>query len=703
LILSTQYYRPPFPGPTRWRDDLRAIRETGFHAITFTVPWAWVEPEPDRFVFDDLDELVEEAERAELGVIPNVWAEIQPLWIHRELPDAHMVDHMGHRVASSQLAYMNLGLTPGACMDHPAVRERTGRFVAETARRYAGAQNLRVWDCWNEIRWLTQADGYVCYCEATVAAYRRWLEERFGSLDGLNAAWQRRYAGWEDVVPAKLPTRTYTDMIAFQGFLTARAAQDLKWRYDLIRAADSVHPIIAHTAFPAVFCTGEFFEFEQALARGNDWELADQVDGFGSSHFPAWIHTLPSQYGARLEAARCAAGEKTYWMGELQGGAAAHGMQAMEPVAARTQSRWIWTGVARGAKGVNFWCWRDEVFGRESGGFGIVGADGHRDDRLSELARVAAAFDRHGELLDGYRPEAAHVGVVFEPTAFHLDWAALLSPSLGGDVVGRYQAGHSLQGYLLGLERLQIPYDVLEKSRPMELAAYRVLVLPWPLVVAPELSGRIAAWVRAGGTLLVESEVDAFDEDGFYRYPDERPFAAELGIRSEGRRALGDGTVEFEIDGERGRLRAATWLESLAPGGALVRTSVGGGQVFVVGTFAGLGYWPERYPEFERFLRAVVAAGDGLPELRCDPSDGEVVQWRLGESHGIRLLFVTNAGEAVEATFEGGSLDGVAEAADLITGAHAEIERRGDIRVLTVQLAGGGHHVLRLDSRAERA
>ena len=467
MILATQYLPTPFPHRDRWRADLADIKATGLDAIVIASPWAWLEPAPGELQFDDHDELIEVAAGHGLKVVLNPWVELQPVWVHEEYPDAHMVDHLGRRVVSSQLAYAQFGLTPGACTDHPRVREHATGVLTAMASRYAHTDNLLMWDCWNEIRWLTQADGYVCHCDHTVARFRSWLRDRYGDLDGLNAAWHRRYRSWSHVVPAKLPTRTYTDMMAFLAFLTDRAAEDLRWRRDAVHAGDASRPIVAHTVFPSVSSTGEFFEFEPPLVRGNDWDLADQVDGLGSSHFPAWLGVSGLDLAVRLEASRCAAGDKIYWMSEVQGGAAGHGMQATEPVPAATQQRWIWTGIARGAKGASFWCWRDEVFGRESGGFGIVGNDGHREERLAALRATADVLAKHGGLLDEYRPDPARVGVVLEPRTYHLDWAARLGSGPAGGAVDQFQAGHSVQGYLRALECLQVPYDVVDPgSRP---------------------------------------------------------------------------------------------------------------------------------------------------------------------------------------------------------------------------------------------
>src|SRR5690606_1482645 len=127
--------------------------------------------------------------------------------------------------------------------------------------------NLVQWDCWNEMRWLSQTDGYVCYCSRTVDRYHDWLRRRYATLDTLNTAWLRRYCDWRDVIPPNLPTRTYTDSMAWQEFMENRTKEDLRWRYESVRAGDEHRPIVAHAAFPATLGTGEFFAHEMALMR----------------------------------------------------------------------------------------------------------------------------------------------------------------------------------------------------------------------------------------------------------------------------------------------------------------------------------------------------------------------------------------------------------------------------------------------------
>jgi beta-galactosidase len=685
MIIAAQYYRPPFPDRKRWASDMAAMRDAGLRAVYLWACWGWIEPEPGRFVFDDYDELIQLAGDAGLGVIINVIAEIQPFWIHRHVPDSRMIDHLGRPVISVPRRECNVGLTPGGCTDNPQVRALMERFIAQLAQRYASRDHLVAWDLWNETRWAVHADGHVCHCPHTLSAFRAWLAERHGDLDGLNRAWQRRYTDWADVQPGKLPGHTYTEMLEFQAFLTERSSRHMAFRHEVVRAADQRHLIVAHAANPAPYSGA--YELEQAVSRGNDWDYTDLLDGFGASLFPAWFGWSNADLGARIESARSGAQDKLYWVGEVQGGTARGGIEVQSSVHGAQQQRWVWSTIARGAKAISFWCWRDEVFGRESSGFGITGHDGHAQDRLAHLRRTARLLDTSEEMLNRYSPDPARVAVVFDPTLYQLDWS-----QYGQDSA---QAQSSVIGTLQALERLQLPYDVLEARHRARLPAYKLVIMPWPLIVDPGLAADLLTWVHAGGTLVAESELDAYDRLGFYRYPDERPFANALGIASAGRRPLSSPTVRYEAEGRGGDLASYGWLEPLHDhSGAeefVTERSYGRGRVIAIGTFPSIAYFRERSQGFEHLLGDLATATGAVPGLRCSVTDGEVVQWRTGRAGDLRALFVLNAGEPATVAFSGPLLADVTEARELAGDQRIPVSPDGTI---ATAVPGDGYAIL---------
>lgn len=193
INFGTQYYRPPFPNEKYWEDDFKKIKNSGLNCVQLWLLWSWIEPKRNKFIFDDYDRLADLAEQNGLNLVLSTIAEVQPYWIERELPNSSMITNMGLKVVSSNRNEIHFGITPGACFDHPEANQLMMNFIEKTVEHFKDRKNIAGWDCWNEIRWNVQADGFVCYCEHTIAAYRNWLQDKYGSLDKLNKAWQRRY------------------------------------------------------------------------------------------------------------------------------------------------------------------------------------------------------------------------------------------------------------------------------------------------------------------------------------------------------------------------------------------------------------------------------------------------------------------------------------------------------------------------------
>ncbi len=702
MFLATQYYRAPFPNRRFWADDLSRMRDAGLDALQLWCLWGWIESEPGVYNYDDYDELIALAEQRGLGVVLSTIAEIHPFWIHRLVPDSPMVDHMGHEVISTLRGETNVGLTPGGCTDNPRVAELMRSFLVNIASRYAGNQALLGWDAWNETRWCVHADGHVCYCPHTLRAFRDWLDRRHGGLDGLNAAWQRRYCSWDDVMPGKLPNRPYTEMMEFTRFLTARAAEHAHFRYQALREGDGHHVITAHCGSPAIDSAGG--RTEQALCRGNDWELADQLDGFGCSHFPMWFGMDEATLGIRLETGRSVnQPDKTLWVSELQGGAANNKIGVFPSVDPASQQRWIHAAMARQAKGVIFWCWRDEVFGRESSGFGLDGWDGLAEERLAAMARTGAWIDKYEGLIDGYRCDEARVGVLFCPDNYHLKYAEDGNAGVAADAIN---------GCAYALERMKVPYQIVESGHLDALDRLDVLLMPFCLVLPEEARKAIVKFIRAGGRVYCEAETDAFTDLGFYRYPDERPFLQAIGTSDLGRRQLGnDPTLLAELPGADATLTLETLATPLeAPGktqvlacnadgeAMLVRRTLGKGAAWVLGSFAARPYRQQRNAGFESLLGAILDDAGWGPDFCIESEDKtDELYWRSGRSGKAQLLWLINAGPEIAVTVTDPSrrFGKKTRAQELVSGRTVGLPRGGANRIAAVTVPAEATAVLR--------
>lgn len=643
MKLGTQYYRPPFPEQKYWEEDFARIKDSGLNTIQFWVVWAWVESNPGDFIFEDYDRLIELADQRGLGVILSTIAEIQPYWISSIVPDSELIDHMGRKVISTNRDECNFGLTPGSCTDHPEVWDRMKDFLTEVVTRYCSASNLRGWDAWNELRWNVQSDGLVCFCPYTLTAFRNWLNRKYGGLEGLNNAWKRRYTCWEEVMPGKLPGRPYTEMMAFQHFLTWRANQHGKNRYDLMKSLDPDRPITVHACFPSPQAEGD--SYNHAINRGNDWFFADHLDGIGCSSFPRWWGQDDIDFSIRVDSIKSAARNKLIWLSEVQGGRSSIGFDMFKPVDAHSQQRWIWNGIACGADAVLFWCWRDEVFGKESSGFGIIGNDGLAQERLAAMKVTGRLIEEYHDIISGYKPEEPEVGVMFSPQSYYLYWAQ------EGNASRSVQA---MKGYTRSLVRKSIPYSVVEEEHLDVLSGLKILFLPRTIVTDTTTEKALEDFVKEGGTLVCESECGAFSPQGFYRYPEERFISRLSGIHEIGRRSLSDDCFTARIDGKELNLGVTQWLtpyqkgkgQVLANGeeGALmVEVPIGKGRLILCGAYLGDAYLHNWTADFEDFVELMIRRAGWQPEIELlspRPTKDSFLYIKSGQSGEKRVVFI---------------------------------------------------------------
>ncbi|MBA4387341.1 MAG: hypothetical protein C0404_05130 [Verrucomicrobia bacterium] len=704
MILATQYYRPPFPVKRFWRDDMKKMRDSGLNALQLWCIWGWIESEPDKFNFDDYDELAEEADKAGLGLILSCIAEIHPYWIHRIVPESHLVDHLGRTVPSIGRNEVNVGLTPGGCFDHPEIRNRMGRFLSELSRRYAKLPILLGWDAWNETRWTVGAQGHTCYCRHTIAAFRDWLKNKYGSLASLSEAWKRRYSSWDDVDPGRFPAILPTEMTEFTEFLTWRAAQHMRFRYEILKGANPKKPVLAHNGQPATWDAGHI---EQTLCRGSDWDHAAVLDGFGCSHFPYWGDSFRGHdlcgFGTRIESLVSACRGKTAWVSELQGGAASTREFYHEPsVPGGVQQRWVWHSFSRGCKAVIFWCWRDEVFGSESSGFGIDGRDGFADNRLAAMSVTGAALAKHNKLLEAYKPDAPVVGIYFNRHNHYLDYAA--KGSADRSVSGQ-------RAFAMSLERLNIPYRYVEDRCLEDLAGIKLLIMPFAVVVGEESARKIADFVRKGGTVLLEAETDAFTGLGFYRAdPAERTLPHLLGVADLGRRQNQAVTLSATVGGKKLKLKGEILYTPLSDRDAEViasngqdilgiRKQAGKGQVVAFGTLLSRAYPNNRYADFDKLVDWLASVAEVQPEFNITTTPSAAAadfHWRVGSSGNDRLMFLsTGKPVTVRINAPDESFGKATAADDLLTGATFKIVGKPGKRGMTLRLAEDSVMVLR--------
>lgn len=511
FALGVQYYGPPQTDVAEWEQDLPRIKAHGLNVLRVWAFWGLLEPEPGRYDFAAWDRLFDAAARHGLSVLPNLVIEVQPFWAHRVWPDAHYVDQFGQRVLSTTGEYCS-GLGPGVCLDHDEPRQAATSFLEAFARHFGGRANLYAWDAWCETRWTDNVNDRVlnrslvrilCYCPATVARYRTWLERRYGSLQHLNEVWRRHYVSWADLEPPRFGWWSYAfpEMVDWRAFMMDDVTDKLALRVDGLRRGDPDHAMTMHAGAASVSSTDTVAE------RGSDdWRLARGVDIYGTSLYPVWGGRNPDVTSLRLDGIRSAHRGRPFWMGELQGGPSLHSPGKANNYSPQEVKFWTWVSLAHGAKGILYWSWRPEPMGPETFGFGLCLYDGTPTARTVAASDVARVIRANEGLLLSAEPTPAQAAILFDPDLYTADWAG------GSGGMERGMIYRCVRGYYKALWENDIPCDLVHADYMDNLPRYRLLVLPFAFCIKPQVAKAVEAFVRGGGTVLADAYLGRFQQ-----------------------------------------------------------------------------------------------------------------------------------------------------------------------------------------------
>ena len=360
----------------------------------------------------------------------------------------------------------------------------------------------------------------VCYCDASAAAFRAWLQRRYGELSELNAAWgtafwSQRYYDWDEVLP---PRRTayYTFANPTQQLDFARFSSD-----ELLACFTAEAAILREHSDKPV--TTNFMGFFQPL---DYWRWAGEMDLISNDHYrlaalrePAVTHHLV-MCGDLMRSLS----EGEPWL-LMEHSTSAVNWQPRNPAKpAGQQRRDSLTHVARGADGILYFQWRASGAGAEKFHSAMVP---HAGTDTPALGRGGAA---------GRRPRAAALRCWAAGSgprvAIAFDWQAWWGASLDSHPTTDLGTMDAVTRWHRALWERGITCDFVHPDR--DLAGYDVILVPSLYAVSDSVGEQLAAVTRRGGTVVIGPFSGIVDLDDHIRlggYPG--AFADLLGVRVE--------------------------------------------------------------------------------------------------------------------------------------------------------------------------
>jgi beta-galactosidase len=646
---------PKLPVKT-WKRDVANIKKLGFNTIRGWVNWGYVEPERGKFNFEEIDLLMDLAEKNNLKVILQTYVEYAPDWLNHRYPDARFVTESGH-VISSQCS-------PGVCTDHPEVKKDAQNFLTSVASHVKDKPAFYGWDVWSEphtIQWVYQphiTHAMFCYCPYTIREFREWLKQKYGTIKALNDAWSRSFNNWDMVEPPRYVVLHFArDYIDWELFCVDRLANILKWKVEALKKGAPNHVVSSHAGISSII--------EGPLSGApDDWRMAKQVDVWGTSSYPKHgsMHIDYAQMGAGMDATRSASSSrgKPFWIGEHQCGHGVAGLKLGEPVTGEDIRMWTWSIISRGAKGINYYHWYPMRWGFESTGYGMANLDGTPSSRAKSTGEMARAIDKYADLfLDG-QPAKAEVAILYNILSQIMLLICFEKKT--------FYPTASLIGVYRALVERSIPTDFVNLDDIIEgkLKKYKLLFMPFSLMISRDVCKKVIEFVENGGTVVADARC-AWNEDTGWSAEEIPGFGLSkvFGCREAWSRSrkkpeirITEKNPAIPLLSAGDTLAGTFWEEALEvlPGGkviakfpdgspAIVVNKYGKGKAVFVGTCLGMAYEKYRDVNAGKLLKGFADwVGISPPVEVSNVSEDQLIEARLLEGSGFKVLFGFNHG-----------------------------------------------------------
>ncbi len=482
MKLGVCYY-PEHWSPDWWKDDAQAMASMGISYVRIgEFAWSRIEPTPGIFDWAWLDRAVETLHQAGLKLVMCTPTATPPKWVVDADPEMLAVDAQGHvRGFGSRRHY---------CFSSPSYHAQSARITTAVAWRYGQHPAVVAWQTDNEYGCHSTV---LSYSKAARSAFRLWLQEHYGTVDVVNAAWgtvfwSQEYRSFEEIDP---PVSTVTEanpahQLDYRRFASDEVIAFNRIQVEILRRFSPGRDVVHN--FMGFFTEFDHHDLSQDLdvATWDSYPLGFTQDFFlttdekvryartGHPDIPAFHHDL---YRGMCQGAN----RGRWWVMEQQPGPVNWAQWNPAPLDGMVRL-WTWQAFAHGAEVVSYFRWRQAPFAQEQMHTGL-----QRPDRSVDRGGVEAA-QVHDELqflqeLTTSDPSgsaiaasvAAQPGWAGAKTALVMDypslWMAQIQPQ-GAD----FNALELVFRVYSALRSLGLDVDIV--SSQADLPNYRLIVLP---------------------------------------------------------------------------------------------------------------------------------------------------------------------------------------------------------------------------------
>ena len=562
-------YNPEQWSRETWLEDIELMQQAGINMVSIGIfSWALLEPREGEYDFSFLDDIIGLLGAAGIDVDLGTPTASPPAWFWKKYPESHPVTRDGVR-----LGFGSRGMVSPSS---PEYRAAASGIAGELAKRYTSNPAVVMWHIHNEYG-APISDSYDDY---SVAAFREWLQAKYGTLDGLNRAWGTLFWGqvygeWDEIDVPRLSASVtnQAQRLDFQRFTSDALLACYIAERDAIRAYDQTRPIT--TNFMGTNCPSVDY-----------WKWAAEVDIVANDHYlvaeRSDNHILLSM---DADFTRSLAGGSP-WILMEHSTSAVNWQPRNIAKRAGEMARNSLTHVARGADAVLFFQFRASRFGVEKFHSAMLPHGGTSTRIWKEVVTLGSDLAALSPI-SGSRVSAS-VAIVWSIESF---WAQDFEWRPTVELEHRSR----IESFYTALWERGVTIDFVHPSH--DLSSYDVVFAPSLYLLDTDAAANIEGYVAAGGSLVVSyfsGIVGANDEV----YPGASPGALRdvLGLEIHEFLPLHEAETVALSDGRTG----SAWTEEVvlttgsahtvyadgpaAGKPAIVRNAHGAGQAWYIST-----------------------------------------------------------------------------------------------------------------------